>query len=141
MLCFPPRADATSLMAGSAPARASALDAAVSTLEVPGLGEPNGLFVMADGTRLVAAHNSTLNRLQLLTPAGLLARLAGDEDDDDDDEDDEDDHDGSMWTGITVDAAGQIVVADRNHALLRVSQACKVSTLAGNGEEGFEDGQ
>ena len=135
-------------MAESAPARASALDAAVSTLEVPGLGGPNGVCVMADGTRLVTAHNSTVNRLQLLTPAGLLARLAGDEDDDDDDEhddedheDDEDDDQGLMWTGITVDAAGQIVVADSNHALLRVSKAGKGSTLAGNGEEGFEDGQ
>ena len=36
------RADATSLMAESAPARASALHAAVSTLEVPGLGGSEG---------------------------------------------------------------------------------------------------
>ena len=31
-------------------ARPPALDAAVSTLEVPGLGRPRGMFVMADGT-------------------------------------------------------------------------------------------
>jgi hypothetical protein len=31
-------------------ARATALDAAVSTLEVPGLGVPWGTFVMADAT-------------------------------------------------------------------------------------------
>jgi len=41
-----------------------------------------------------------------------------------------------------VDAAGHIVVADsENNALRRVSKAGEVSTLAGNGEEGFADGQ
>ena len=45
-------------------------------------------------------------------------------------------------TGITVDAAGDAVVADcNNHALRRVSQAGAVSTLAGGGEPGFVDGQ
>jgi hypothetical protein len=43
---------------------------------------------------------------------------------------------------MTVDAAGNIVVADAlNNALRRVSKAGEVSTLAGNGEEGFADGQ
>ena len=55
-------------------ARAHALDATVSTLEVPGLGVPNGMFVMADGTRLVSTEQHTL---QLLTPAGQLALIAG----------------------------------------------------------------
>ena len=55
-------------------ARAPALDAAVSTLEVPGLDEPYGMFVMADGTRLVSTEQHTL---QLLTPAGQLALIAG----------------------------------------------------------------
>ena len=44
------------------------------TLEVPGLGRSYGLCVMADGNCLV----STLeNKLKLLSPAGLLATLAG----------------------------------------------------------------
>jgi hypothetical protein len=60
-----------SLAPASAPpdpkrARAPALDAAVSTLEVPGLGQPYGLLVLADGTRLVGNEQNTL---QLLTPA------------------------------------------------------------------------
>jgi hypothetical protein len=119
-------------------ARASALNAAVSTLEVPGLGRSYGLFVMADGNCLV----STLeNKLQLLTLAGLLATLAGGND-----EEDEFSVDGQgpaarfkEPAGMTVDAAGHIVVADcGNHAL---SKAGKVSTLAGNGESGFADGQ
>ena len=55
-------------------ARAPPIDAAVSTLEVPGLGELTGIFVMADGTRLAGTEQNTL---QLLTPAGQLALIAG----------------------------------------------------------------
>jgi hypothetical protein len=51
-------------------ARPPALGVAVSTLEGPGLGQPYGLLVLADGTRLVG---TVQNRLQLLTPAGLFA--------------------------------------------------------------------
>ena len=57
-------------------ARAPALDAAVSTLEVLGLGMPCGLLVLADGTRLVGTEQNTL---QLLTPAGQLALIAGED--------------------------------------------------------------
>ena len=120
-------------------ARAPALDAAVSTLEVPGLGQPYGMFAMADGTRLVSTEQHTL---QLLTPAGQLALIAGGED-----EEGFEDGKGANARfndpyGMTVDAAGHIVVVDGgNHALRRVSKAGEVSTLAGNGEEGFADGQ
>ena len=102
-------------------ARAPALDAAVSTLEVPGLDEPNGMFVMADGTRLVCTSKNTL---QLLTPAGQLALIAGGED-----EEGFEDGKGANARfycpcGMTVDAAGHIVVADYgNDALRRVSKA------------------
>jgi DNA-binding beta-propeller fold protein YncE len=111
-----------------------------STLEVPGLGSPCALFVLADGTRLVSTVQNTL---QLLTPAGQLALIAGDEDDyvgfrDGKGANARFNHPG----GLTVDAAGHIVVVDGwNHALRRVSKACEVSTLAGNGEVGFADGQ
>jgi hypothetical protein len=119
------------------------VDTTVFTLEVPGLGMPTGLLVLADGTRLV----STLqNRLQLLTPAGLLATLAGGEEDDDDGVTLVDGKGPAArfyeLASMTVDAAGHIVVADcGNNALRRVSTAGEVSTLAGNGEEGFADGQ
>jgi hypothetical protein len=136
-------------------ARASVLDAAVSTLEVPGLGASSCLFVMADGTRLVGTDQDTL---QLLTPAGQLALIAGNAaprvDVDSDDEDDDATPVSTLvdgkgpaarfngLCGVTVDAAGHIVVADReNYALRRVSKAGEVSTLAGNGEKGFADGQ
>ena len=39
-------------------ARAPALDAAVSTIAAPGLGKPDGLFVLADGTLLACAKHS-----------------------------------------------------------------------------------
>ena len=121
-------------------ARAPALDAAVSTLEVPGLGRPHGMFVMADGTRLVSTEQHTL---QLLTPAGQLALIAGGEDEDAGFEDGKGANARfNCPCGMTVDAAGHIVVVDGgNHALRRVSKAGEVSTLAGNGEEGFADGQ
>ena len=55
-------------------ARPPALDAAVSTLAVPGLVLPRGLFVLADGNRLVSTAEDTL---QLLTPSGFRVLLAG----------------------------------------------------------------
>jgi hypothetical protein len=121
-------------------ARASALDAAVSTLEVLGLGQPFGLFVMADGTRLFSTDQHTL---QLLTPAGWLTNIAGSNDDDQTFVDGQ--GPAARFNGpasMTVDAAGHIVVVDYgNNALRRVSKAGEVSTLAGNWESGFADGQ
>jgi len=107
---------------------------------VPGLGVPNGMFVMADGNRLVSTSKHTL---QLLTPAGQLALIAGDEDEDAGFEDGKGANARFNFpNGMTVDAAGHIVVVDMwNHALRRVSKAGEVSTLAGNGEAGFADGQ
>ena len=116
----------------------------MSTLEVPGLGEPTGLLVLADGTRLVSTFQHTL---QLLTPSGQLALIAGGNHDDDDDATLLDGQGPAARFnepgGMTVDAAGHIVVADgENNALCRVSKAGEVSTLAGgNMEVGFADGQ
>ena len=84
-----------------------------------------------------------------MTPAGWLLNIAGGNDDDDDDDDDATLVDGqgpaarfNAPSGMTVDAADHIVVSDSgNNALRRVSKAGEVSTLAGNGDEGFADGQ
>jgi hypothetical protein len=82
-----------------------ALSAAVSTLEVPGLGQPYGILVLADGTRVISTEQ---NRLQLLTPAGLLATIAGGNDHDDCDDDDDDDatlrYDASLVDGTNLAA-------------------------------------
>ena len=92
-------------------ARAPALDAAVTTLAVPGMGCVNGLCVFADGTRLVSSwHHS----LFAISPAGLMAILAGSADE----------NDGSFEDGtgaaarfrspgrMTVDPAGRVAVTD-----------------------------
>ena len=128
-------------------ARAPALDAAVSTLEVPGLGLLSGMFVMSDGNCLVSTTSLRdkylADTLQLLTPTGQLALIAGDEDEDRFFEDGKGANARFYCpNGMTVDAAGHIVVVDGgNHAVRRVSKAGEVSTLAGNGEAGFADGQ
>ena len=102
-------------------ARGPALDAAVSTLAVPGLGLPRGLHVLADGNWLVSTLKHTL---QVLAPSGFMSILAGSKG-----ETGFADGEGAAArfygpTGITVDPAGDAVVADcRNHALRRVSQA------------------
>jgi hypothetical protein len=44
-----------------------ALDAAESTVAAPGLGRPDGLFVLADGTFLACAGHS----IRILAPSGL----------------------------------------------------------------------
>lgn len=124
---------------------------AVSTVAVPGLGRPEGLFVLADGTFLL----STRNCINVVTPSGLKTVLAGYS---------ESLPTGQFWQsniggdgfvdgqgaaarfcgleGITVDSVGNVVVVDSfNHALRLVSKDGNVRTLAGNGERGFADGQ
>ena len=111
-------------------ARAPALDAAVSTLAVPGLGLPNGLFVLEDGNRLACAGHS----LRVVAPSGLLPALtlAGRSDKRGKKDGPGADARFNVPVGITVDAAGQTVVVDTdNHALRLVSKAGAVSTLAG----------
>jgi hypothetical protein len=115
------------------------VDATVSTDdEVPGLDPTCGLFVLADGTGLVSTSQNTL---QLLTPAGsplssrgtrtrtCALRRQG--------------RQCALQSPWRPDGGrGHIVVVDSwNHALRRVSKAGEVSTLAGNGKQGFTDGQ
>ena len=123
-------------------ARPAALNAAVTTLAVPGLGQPLGIFVLADGNRLVASASK--NTIFQLPPSGRLATLAGNKGE----LGELKDGDGIFARfktpyGLTVDRAGNVVVADySNHALRTVTRAgAVVSTLAGNGEAGFVDGQ
>ena len=51
-------------------ARARGLEAVVATVTIPGMGVPDGIFVLADGTRLVVTAQHTL--LQI-APSGRLA--------------------------------------------------------------------
>ncbi len=123
-------------------ARPAALQAIVATLAVPGLGKTNGIFVLADGTRLVS---STKKTIFVLLPSSGLATLAGNKDEVGELKDGE----GisarfKLPSGLTVDRAGNVVVAEgyEGHAIRKVTKAgAVVSTLAGNGEAGFADGQ
>jgi hypothetical protein len=51
-------------------ARHAALEATVTTVSIPGLGSPNGIFVLADGTRLFSSGNTILH----LSPSDRLKK-------------------------------------------------------------------
>ncbi len=63
------------MAAGSAAKRArpDALEATVTTVTIPGLGAPDGMFVLGDGTRLFSSGHTIL----LLTSSDMLATFAG----------------------------------------------------------------
>ena len=48
-------------------ARPTALEATVTTVTIPGLGLPDGMFVLGDGTRLFSSGHAILQ----LTPSGI----------------------------------------------------------------------
>jgi sugar lactone lactonase YvrE len=97
--------------------------------------EPNYVAVDAHGNLFVTDNNS----IRKITPAGLVITLAGN---------------GTYGfadgigaearfgppTGIAVDVNGNIYVAEANDRIRKVTAAGMVSTLAGNGTEGFADG-
>jgi sugar lactone lactonase YvrE len=134
-------------------ARPAALEATVTTVTLPGLGFPEGIFVLADGTRLFSSGNTILH----LSPSDRLTTVAGDPQEE---EGALKDGQGifarfNTTYGLTVDRAGNVVVADfHNHAIRSVTkEGAVVSTLAGgrldnddendeeNVEERFADGQ
>jgi sugar lactone lactonase YvrE len=94
-------------------ARPAAVDASVTTLIIPGLGLPRRIFVLVNGPRLVSTQQNKILSTRFNFPFGF-----------------------------TVDREGNVVVADfLSHALRKVTKEGVVSTLAGNGEVGFADGQ
>ena len=121
--------------------RPAALDATVTTLSVPGFGMPYGIFVLPDGIRLVCSKKNTIFQLP---PSGRLTTLTGNQRELGELKDGE-----SIFAhfktpfDLTVDKTGDVVVADCNNNTHRtVTRAdTVVSTLAGNGEAGFVDGQ
>ena len=122
-------------------ARPAALESKVTTLAVPGLGKTNGIFVLADGTRLFSTSKRTI--LQL-APSGRLATIAGNKDEIEELKDGEGISARFNYPlGLTVDRAGNVVVVDyESNTIRKVTKAgAVVSTLAGNGEAGFADGQ
>jgi len=123
-------------------ARPPALDAVVSTIAARGLGEPCGLFALADGFLLACAGHS----IRVLPPSGILQMpfftFAGHNTSSGNQDRLGADARFNSPQGITVDPAGNMVVVDRsNEALRLVSKAGAVSTLAGGGAAAFLDGQ
>ncbi len=100
--------------------------------------DPYGLALGPDGT-LYVADGGASNRIRSVSPAGQVASLAGGE---------EGFKDGlgaraSFHTpsGLAMDAAGNIYVADTgNHAIRKISPQGQVTTLAGSGRAGYRDG-
>ena len=114
-------------------ARPPALDAVVSTVAAPGLGKPNGLFVLADGTLLACAGHS----IRVLAPSGIVpaGTFAGNNTSSGKQDGPGADARFDNPVGITVDPAGNVVVVDyNNHALRLVSKAGAVSTKAQLGQ-------
>ena len=119
-------------------ARHSGLDATVTSYDLASLG---GIIccvaVAPDGTRFVL----TTSALFAITKGGVQALVAGHRT-----KTGFKDGQGSEARffcplGITVDGDGNLLVSDTmNHALRRVTLRGTVSTLAGNGQEGFADG-
>jgi hypothetical protein len=116
--------------------RLAALDAAVSTIALPGLGVPNGISVLADGTRLVSKQN-TITAVVVCTVAGQAPGKG---------------QAGFINGGrenarfkdpssVVVAANGNIILSDTgNHAIRVVTPEGSVRTLVG-GQKGFADGQ
>ena len=156
---------------GTKRARTTALEATVATLSIPGLGgkkaespyEPagrrdenktaaNGIFVLANGTRLFSASWPGTIKMQG-EPSGWLAcpvAVIGNDDEGFLDYGGDDLKDGeginsrfSLPRGLTIDRSGNMVVVDsRNNAIRKVNkEGTVVSTLAGSWlvQEDFDD--
>ncbi|KAF1721759.1 gluconolaconase [Pseudoxanthomonas wuyuanensis] len=100
--------------------------------------DPYGLAVAADGTRYIADAGDN-NRIRKIAPDGTVSTLAGGA---------EGFADGigeaaALHTpsGLALDAFGNLYVADTgNHAIRKITPQGAVTTLAGTGQAGFNDG-
>ena len=117
-------------------ARPAALEARVSTTELPGLGKVYSVLAVKGGARFLGTKSALYlhadGRLTLLaghpSEAGFAdgqrveARFNG-------------------ISGLALERGGNVLVCDsNNHSVRRVSRHGQVTTVAGNGEEGFADG-
>jgi sugar lactone lactonase YvrE len=100
--------------------------------------QPEGIAVDASGTVYVA--DTWDNKIRKITPDGMVSTLAG--------SDGIGDRDGlgiqalfNRPIGIAVDGSGAVYVADsKNHKIRKISADGYVTTFAGSGESGHQDG-
>ena len=112
----------------------------MTTVTIPGLGAPEGMFVLGDGTRFF----SSVHTIILLTPPGRRATIVGDPQEEDGAL--KDDQDGifdrfNRPEDLTVYRAGNVVVVDHhNHVIHSVTKEGVVdSTMAkGFGERALQ---
>jgi DNA-binding beta-propeller fold protein YncE len=100
--------------------------------------EPFGLAMGGDGNIIVA--DTSNHRIRRITPQGHVSTLAGTG------EKGRRDGEGIVAQfkspcGVAVDGDGNVIVADTcNHSIRKITPQGQVSTLAGTGEEGHQDG-
>jgi sugar lactone lactonase YvrE len=98
---------------------------------------PADVAVDRKGNIYVATGN---HRIRKITPAGVVTTLAGTGDEGYADGAGTEAQFGSL-NGVTVDGRGNVYVADLdNHRIRKITPAGVVTTLAGNGDEGYADG-
>jgi sugar lactone lactonase YvrE len=107
------------------------------SLNLARFSDPFGIAVDGDGNVYVSDGGDS-NRIRKITPAGIVSTLAGST---------EGFVDGTTDaafntpSGIAVDAAGNVFVADTgNNAIRKITPQGVVSTLAGDGKAGYRDG-
>lgn len=114
---------------------AGSVDGALADIR---LRSPEGVVIDAAGNLIITDRGN--NRIRKITPAGIMSTVAG--------ADAAGFADGTSgaarfrlpWRSA-VDAAGNIIVADRdNHRIRKITPDGMVSTIAGTGTAGFADG-
>jgi len=119
-------------------ARPAGLEAVVTSLKLAGLGTILSVAVDTDGTRFVC----TASALYAFSPNGMKSLIAGHKTETGFADGEGTDARFKAPCGIAVDGEGNVLMVDtNNHALRKVTLRCgTVSTIAGNGEEGYADG-
>ena len=117
-------------------ARPAALEARVSTTELPGLGQVYSVLAVKGGELLLGTRTALYLQVH-----GRVALLAGHSSEAGFKDGKGDAARFNVISGLTLERDGSVLVCDNNnHSVRRVSPHGQVTTVAGNGKEGFADG-